>query len=128
MNLTLTNLDTAAVPFASSKGRPAFVAQLEPNVPFTKDAPTIVVASIGDNPTFREELKEAFDALVDLIKFWRDRKAAEPPHTVHVRIENHGPNALRVLLGSNTNEVQVEVGATYEATAEEYVEIRELGV
>lgn len=127
MNITLTNLGATAVPYSSSKGA-GFAMQLEPNEPATTNSAEITVSSVGDNPTFREELKEAFDTLVELIQFWRDRQVAEPPHIVRVRIVNHGPNALRVLLGSNTNEVQVEDGESYEASAEEYVEIRELGV
>lgn len=127
MNITLTNLGETTVPYSSSKGA-GFALLLEPNQPTTTNSEEITVSSVGDNPTFREELQEALEALLELIQFWRERQAKEPPHIVRVQIVNHGPNALRVLLGSNVNEVQVEAGTTYEASAEEYVEIRELGV
>jgi hypothetical protein len=127
MHITLHNLDTVAVPFSSPDNK-GFATMLEPGTPTTIDSPDVTVGSVGDNPTFREEFAQAFEQLLALLTFWRERKGTEDPRIVHVAIENHGPNALRVLLGSNTKERQVIAGETYTATADEYVEIRELGV
>jgi hypothetical protein len=131
MHITVTNLGTIAVPFSSTQDK-GFVYDLQPGEPSTVDSAAVTVASVGDNPTFREEVEEALETLLEniasLVLFWRRKQPDADPVPVSVSIWNQGDNALRVLLGSNVNEVQVEPGATYEANAPEYLEIRELGV
>jgi hypothetical protein len=131
MNVTVTNLGTVAVPFSSTNDK-GFAQMLEPQQPYTLESEAIVVASVGDNPSFREEVEEALQTLLEsitaLVLFWRRKQPDADPIRVRVTIENHGANGLRVLLGSNVNEVQVSPGSTYIADAPEYVEIRELGV
>lgn len=132
MNITITNRGAVAVPFSSSNGN-GFAVALEPGEPFTVADDSIVVASAGDNPTFREELEQAakavYEMLVGLITFWRSHNVDDDtPAIVLVQIDNDGDNALRVILGSNVNDVEVGPGAIYVAEAPEYVEIRELGV
>jgi len=134
MNVTLTNLGTIAVPYSSPNDK-GFAALLEPGVPVSVSATVTTVVNVGDNPDALEELAEGLqnilDKLVKLVTFWRERVAENVvavDDVVKVSIENHGPNALRVLLGANTNDVEVGVGMTYPASAAGYVEIRELGV
>jgi hypothetical protein len=131
MHITVTNTGTVAVPFYSTDDK-GFAVDLEPNEPYTIDTEAVTVASVGDNPSFREEVEEALedllDAIASLVMFWRRKQPDADPAPVSVSIWNQGTNGLRVLLGSNVNEVQVEPGATYTAKAPEYVEIRELGV
>ncbi|HXD04440.1 MAG TPA: hypothetical protein VN680_00195 [Burkholderiaceae bacterium] len=131
MNITVTNLGTVAVPFFSTQDK-GFVVPIEPNQSHTLNSTAVTVTSVGDNPTFREEVEEALETLVEAIAsfvmFWKRKQPDEDPVIVRVMIQNHGTNGLRVLLGSNVNEVQVEPGVTYEANAPEFVEIRELGV
>ena len=135
MNVTITNLGPVAVPFASTDHE-GFVQSIEPNEAATTNDPEVVIASVGDNPTLREEFdegrEELRDGLVKLVTLWREHRPegfsddADP--VVKVSIFNRGQNALRVLLGSNTNEWEVRPGQTFVAEAPGYVEIRELGV
>ena len=134
MHVVLTNLGAVAVPFSSAQDK-GFVQMLEPGQPVTLDSPAVTIANVGDNPSAMEEftagMKNLIDKIGELILFWREKNekaGAEAPHQVQVSIENKGPNALRVLLGSNMNEMNISAGVTYTATATEYVEIRELGV
>jgi len=133
MNVTLINLGSVAVPFSSSQDK-GFVASLEPSEPFIFNSEIITVANVGDNPSATEEfttgLKHFLEKLTELITFWKDSAKATPLETsgIVVNIENHGPNGLRVLLGSNINEVTIPALGNYAASAAEYVEIRELGV
>lgn len=134
MQVTLTNLGAVAVPFSSSQDK-GFSTLLEPDEPLEFDSEATTVANVGDNPDFVEELTEGVKAFVEglakLVTFWRDHARASDAlgaAEVRVQIENRGTNGLRVLLGSNVNEVTVPPGEAFEATAAEYVEIRELGV
>lgn len=134
MHITLTNLGDIAVPFSSTQDK-GFATLIAPDEHHALDSADVTVASVGDNPTASEEfvegIKNLFEELGNLITFWRDHSkdaGSEPPLIVTVQIENRGVNALRVLLGSNINEVEVGAGETYTATAAEWVEIRELGV
>jgi hypothetical protein len=134
MQVIITNLSSVAVPFSSSDDK-GFAVLLEPNQSHTLDSEAVTVANIGDNPSFGEELADSFKGLVDVlvrfITFWKDnatRTGASDKAQIHVNLSNHGSNGLRVLLGSNTNEVTVQPGASQDLNSEEYIEIRELGV
>lgn len=131
MNVTFTNLGTASVPVYSTQGK-GFAYDLDPGEGYIIDSDTVTVASVGDNPTFREEVEDALETIVEaiaaLVMFWKRKQPDADPAQVSVSIYNEGANALRVLLGSNVSEVQVNPGETYAANAPEYVEIRELGV
>jgi hypothetical protein len=127
MNITLTNLDDVAVPFSTQQDK-GFSMTLEPGEPKQFNETQVTVASVGDNPTWREEIEQGFKALFALLAVWHQRKGIAPPHRVVVEIENHGPNALRILLGSNVDEVQLAADDSYTAAGPEYIEIRELGV
>jgi hypothetical protein len=133
MHIVLTNLGAIAVPFSSSQNK-GFASLLEPSEPYTLNSEAVTVASVGDNPTAAEEFTEGlqnfFQKLGEMLTFWRDhsQQLFDGPEQVNVEIVNHGPNGLRVLLGANTNEVEVGAGMTFVAQAAEYVEIRELGV
>ena len=127
MNVTFTNKGTLAVPLSCSQDK-GFAVLLDPGMPYTVNLATATVVNVGDNPTFLEELSESIKDLIDIVLKWREKKAEDGNDSVGVAIENHGPNALRVLLGSNVDEVTVSPGTTYDAYANGYVEVRELGV
>lgn len=136
MNVTLTNLGSLAVPYSSSQDK-GFAALLEPSVPVTLSSEDVTVLNVGDNPSALEELTEGVQHIIEqlgkLLTFWRDHAETvehdgQATRPVSVKIENHGTNALRVLLGINTEEVQVGAGEAVVAEAPGYVEIRELGV
>jgi hypothetical protein len=119
------------VPVYSTQDK-GFAYDLDPGEAYSIDSEAVTVASVGDNPTFREEVEDALETIVEaiaaLVLFWKRKQPDADPVPVKVLLLNHGPNALRVLLGSNVNEAQVEPGMTYEANGPEYVEVRELGV
>lgn len=94
---------------------------------------TVIIA--GDKPGFIEELKEGLTEIaqlfVRLVTFWREHagtKAEGADLFVSVKIHNHGPNDIRVILGNNANDSVLVAGNTGEYTAAEYIEVRELGV
>jgi hypothetical protein len=126
MNVTFTNRGLLAVPLSCSQDK-GFAVLIDPGMPYTVNVPDVTVVNVGDNPSFLEELAESVKDLIDIVLKWREKKV-EDGNMVAVEIVNHGPNGLRVLLGSNVNEVTVSPGTAYEATAEEYIEVRELGV
>lgn len=119
------------MPLYSTQNK-GFAYDLDPGEGYTIDSEAVTVASVGDNPTFREEVEEALETIVEaiaaLVMFWKRKQPDADPALVNVLILNEGTSALRVLLGSNVAEVQVEPGVTYEANAPEYLELRELGV
>ena len=131
MHATITNLGTVPVPLYSTQDK-GFAYDLDPGEGYTIHSEAVTVASAGDNPTFREEVRDAIEDLLEaiaaLVMFWKRKQPDADPAQVSVSIYNEGTNGLRVLLGSNVNEVQVAPGETYAANAPEYVEIRELGV
>jgi hypothetical protein len=134
MHIVITNTGPVAVPFSSSKDA-GFVFMLEPGEPYSLDNEKVTVANVGDNPSFMEELRDSLKNLVDVLgkflTFWRDHSAAIDGlgnAQITARIENKGTNGLRVILGDNTVDYTVEPGTTYDASAVEYIEIRELGV
>jgi len=134
MHVVVTNLSTLAVPFSSDQGK-GFATLLNPGVPHTLDSADVTVANVGDNPDFVEELKDSVSGLLEslgkLLTFWKDHASTSGEDAgpeVHVSLENRGINGLRVLLGSNVNELTVQPGTTHELTSVGYIEIRELGV
>ena len=133
MQIVVTNLGALAVPFSSTQDK-GFAFLLDPEGTHTVDMPSLTVANVGHNPSAGEELVEGVKNLLEelgkLVTFWRDhsKDAGEDPPMVNVQIDNDGANGLRILLGSNTNEVTLPPGESFTATAAGYVEIRELGV
>lgn len=143
MNVTITNTGPTPVPVVTGSATPdgELVPILKPGDAMTIDDPAATVVSVGDNPTFFEEVSAAlagFAAVLTgilkaLTQWWAEHHeksgAAEGlPDPVKVQIENHGANAVRVILGSNTNDATVSPGATFSGEASKYIEFRELGV
>lgn len=132
MQVTLTNLGTEEVPVTSSQGD-GFAALLQPGVAFTVDDDQLTVLTVGDNPSFMEDFKDAMEGIADtivaIIKFWEERpapKAGEDPF-VRVRVVA-GDNSIRVTSDDRNNDYEVVPGSTYDASAPNYVELRQLGV
>lgn len=136
MNVTLQNLGLVPVPVSCTQV-PTLLAMLEPGAALVVNHEDNTVVNVGDNPTFWEEFNEGLQGLLQALKGILEKIARrreeegddlnEHP-TIVVEIGNHGPNALRVLLGSNLDEVQIDAGKSLVATGPRYVEIRELGV
>ena len=129
MHIVVTNLSTLAVPFSSDQDK-GFVTLLEPSVPYSFDSAAVTVANVGDNPDFLEELTESFQKLVGYLKFWKAKsnETYGGVPEISVKLENKGTNGLRVLLGSNVEEVTVQPGTSTDLSSPGYIEIRELGV
>jgi hypothetical protein len=134
MNVTITNNGPLAVPVvtgtASSEGEALALVEQGATYAISDDAVSVV--SVGDNPSFFEEVKESLANIAEVLKrlaWWREHKpdlqAGESG--VNIEIANAGPNPLRVLSDSNTNESFIVGGASGTATATRYVEIREQG-
>lgn len=136
MEAIFTNLGTAPVPIGSTRAA-GFLDPLEPNSPYSLSGEGYTVVTVGDNPSFKEELKDAFQNIYKvferIVLFWREHARTESPTNslevvVNVRIENKGPNDLRVILGNNTNDTVLVSGGSADYLAPEYIEVRELGV
>lgn len=134
MKATITNMGTVAVPLTSTQGTGLAVA-LEPGVSFILDDDGVTVATVGDNPSFVEDLKEAlgnlYDLAVKLITFWKEHPQ---PHeggmhpVVSVRILAHEGNAIRVTGDDKNLDKEIVPGSTQDVTMKDYIELRQLGV
>jgi len=140
MNIIIRNLTTHDVDCVAWYVNPEGSAVREPqplvlaangNITLHGDIATV---DVGPNPSFIDDLKAAVasaaEALATIIR--RLINAVEAPASddtpmVSIEIANQWDRGLRVLQGSNYNEVQIAPGAT--GTAEgKYVEIRQLGI
>jgi hypothetical protein len=137
MHITITNnLDTPEAVVGTSGEEFTEVVSAKGSLDVTNDADVVV---IGDKVSVREQIQRGLARLtttarllVEAIFQRRDNaKVADVPDPgVNVAIANHGANALRVIMSNKTGvaEVQLDPGATTSATADDYVELRELGV
>ena len=136
MNVTIENTSTLPLALSACSGGKEVLHALMPGEAFTVNEPGIGVLNLGHNPNFLEELQDAGEAFLDGIKRLLQRIAGEAQDrgadptavTVLATITNHGPNELRVLLGSNLDEHLVGPGDVLEGGADAYIEVRELGV
>jgi len=136
MDAIFTNLGDAPIPLGSTKSG-GFLDPINPDEPYTVTGAGYTVVTAGDNPSFREELAEAFKNILAvferIITFWREHEGkdfrGDPVDVVvRLRIHNRGPNDLRVILGNNTNDTVLVAGNTADFSAPDYIEVRELGV
>ena len=134
MKATITNLGTVPVPLTSTQGT-GLAVSLEPGAAFTLDDDATTVATVGDNPSFEEDLREAlghiYEVAIKLITFWKAHpkpKGAQGHPLVKIRIIAGEGNALRVTGDDKNLDHEVVQGSTYDATMKDYVEIRQLGV
>lgn len=134
MNINITNRGMTSVPIVlgtTAAGDP--LALLEQGATHTIADDAVNVVSVGDNPSFVEEVFEALGSIAEALKriaWWRDHKPTlqEGEPGVVVTIDNTGANDLRVLLDANVNETFIPAGTSNTVQAERYVEIREQGV
>lgn len=136
MQAIFTNLGDALIPIGSTKAQ-GFLDPLNPGEPYSVDGADFTVVTVGNNPSFKEELTEAFQNIravfERLIRFWQDHvRNSEAPDdmdlVVRVKIENKGPNDLRIILGNNANDAVLTAGNSGSYVSPEYIEVRELGV
>jgi len=134
MQLVLTNHGTRPVPIMSSQDK-GWADALPADEPYVLDRPDTVVI-VGDKPDFLDELKDALESFVLFVKkillVWRtpsvNPQGVAEPNKVDLAIDNQGKNAVRVILGSNVSDFELQPGNVYVAIAYDYIEIRELGV
>ena len=136
MEAIFTNLGDAPIPIGSTRAQ-GFLDPLNPDEPYSVSGSDFTVVTVGDNPSFKEELKDAFHNIYKvferIVLFWREHSRAESEtHSldlvVNIKIQNKGPNDLRVILGHNGNDTVLVSGGTADYLAPEYIEVRELGV
>lgn len=134
MEAVFINLGDAPIPIGSTRAQ-GFLDPLNPDEPYSVSGEGFTVVTVGDNPSFKDELKQAFQNIYAvferIVTFWRNhqkQKSASLDVFVRVRIENKGPNDLRVILGNNANDAVLTAGSSGDFVAPEYIEIRELGV
>lgn len=146
MNVTLTNTGTDPETVAgiqgatvtlgggAQRGGTAWTEVLQPGQPFDTSGDTSVVI-VGDKPSVRTQIEQGIDTATKAVKEMydaiRNRRrpviGGETPPPVSVSITNHGPNAVRVILGDGVNDITVQPGTTQAATGPGYLELRELG-
>lgn len=133
MNLTLTNNGPWAVPVISTDDD-GYAESLEPNYPLQVDNDDVLVLIVGNKPSVTEQIQQAADTIADFVKdivtAWQEnnnKATSSDEASVKVAIKNDGENAVRCILGDGVTDTTIEPGATYDATAWGYVELRELG-
>lgn len=134
MKATLTNLGTVPVPLTSDQNG-GLAVSLDPGMPYTVDDDKITVATVGDNPSFREDLKEAlgnlYDLALKLITFWKQHQAQPKivgADIVNIRIVAGDTNNLRVTGDDKNLDQEVVKGSTRDVSMKDYIEIRQLGI
>lgn len=133
MYLTLTN--TGPEPEALSVPGGDEVDVLHTNAAFDFNDDEVGVLVVGDRPDLRDQFKRAAQvisaAAKQLLTLIAGRKQhaldAGRPELVSVHIANHGPNAVRVILGDGTKDTEIAAGASMACSAPGYLELRELG-
>src|SRR5262245_19813488 len=129
MKLTITNTGDIAVPITSGEN----TAVLEEGVPYELDGPTVAI--IGLKPSIREQFERAYHVLTEsaraLLEAFQNRTKPDMPKddtpTVAATIQNHGVNAVRVILGDGVTDETVAPGTVLMTSAKGYLELRELG-
>jgi len=142
VNVTLINLSTLEVPLVYKQGGETLVLPLEPGATHVVDDARVTVATVGDNPSVREDMRDfvddVADAFVRLVTFWRAHApkgepkmiGAHPAPVVKLRIDNrHATHGLRVMPGDDrAKDFELQPGESSEAIGLDYIELRELGV
>jgi hypothetical protein len=134
MNITVTNLSPFNVPISHADGD-GLAALINGGGVSTYglNSATAVLVGVGDNPRIALALHDnrarILDDLALLVDEWHKQcEQAEhgtPAGSVHITVENHGPDPVLVLLGVETGGKTVAAGETYLAIAPGYVELRE---
>lgn len=132
MNLSLTNTTDDPEAIADPKG--TWADALMPNTPLDMDNDLQVVI-VGDKPDVREQLEQAGQVVTGLVKnlltliSGRKKHAvdANKVEVVSVNILNRGAQAVRVILGDGTTDVEIAPGGSKLCSAAGYLEVRELG-
>lgn len=134
MYLTLTNLGDEPELLATPSGD--YTAALQPGQPLDVADDARDVLLVGDKPDALENIQRGLATLGAIARhileaiIGRKRDTAErygQPERVRVSIENHGAQAVRVILGDGVTDVQVQPGTAQVCEAVGYLELRELG-
>lgn len=133
MILTLTNVTEEPETIATPDG--SFRDALHPQMPFEfREEAQVVI--IGDKPDVRTQITQGLQTVGKVARQLQEliagRKAnyaqrMGEPEPVRVMIENHGTNAVRVILGDGKTDRTVAPGTAQQCDAPGYLELRELG-
>lgn len=133
MKATITNLGAVPIPLTSSDGA-GLAAQIEPGGRFVLDDKEILVVTAGDNPSFKQDLTTAIGNLykvaLTIIMFWRAHPqpaGAQQVPVVSIGIVAHPLNGIRVTSDDKNLDYDIPPGGSYDATRNNYIELRELG-
>lgn len=126
MLLTLTN--TGAGPEVMTNPRTAWSDVLEPGAPFDLEQDIGGVLIIGDKQSVREQVGQATAVLETVARKAREAIANRKLGKIDVgqvehvsaKIQNRGPNSVRVILGDGANDTTVAPGATVPVSAAGY--------
>lgn len=138
MKVIITNLGAVAVPLSTDQAG-GLAAQIDAGGSYALDSDEFSVVTVGDNPSFREDVREALEnvaaVLKKLVTFWREHpeqqkgKGKAAAAVVHLHVENvHTDHGLRMRLGDTNQEQEVLPGSSAEVEAPDYIELRELGI
>ena len=129
MNVTFTNLGTTDIPLTSTQGK-GFAVLLQPNVPYNLNTPDVTAVTVGDNPSFTEDLKKAMSDIWKLVTTWNNRPKASPLTTAQqiVRIEADASNSVRVTTDNKNLDYEIVAGTAHDAPVTNYVEVLQLGL
>lgn len=134
MNLAIDNMGQESLPVSVIDGGTPQVDEVAGGVTYyVRDDSTIVI--VGHKPDLEEQLRTAGEVLVETLRHivtaiaGRGQVAPQEllKQSLTVSIENNGDNPVRVILGDGVSDTTVQPGAIYTASAQGYVEIRELG-
>lgn len=139
MNFSMKNTGNLTIPLYAHQGGAGLLEKVEPGDSYQVDKAGFSVINLGYNPTAVEEFSSTVEVFAEGLHQLIDRILSRPKaeaegvdddedYEVQATITNHGPNELRVLLGSNIDERVLHVDESADLTAPGYIEIRELGV
>lgn len=126
MKLVLTNRGRLGVPVCGDEGNLATV--VGPGEAAALES-TDDVWVVGDKPNFAENIKHGIEVILDLLNFFRNRRAEVPADegVLSFVLENQGDKGVRVIPGTVDTEFSLAPGETRDTTAVNYIELRELG-
>src|SRR5262245_6066021 len=114
MKLLIFNNSDMELPI-SSKDEGGWAEACSPGVSYSLDRDKSDVVTLGDNPSFVEDLKDTAQKVVALFERlatkWKTKENSISGETakpmVNVTLTNQGEKGVRVILGDNTKDFQL---------------------